>query len=52
MGRQLCKLNGVGVKRKASRRGSGAKNEEKEDGFGCILRGSGREFEARLEAGS
>ena len=37
MGRQLCKLNGVGVKRKASRRGSGAKNEDKEDGFGCIL---------------
>ena len=52
MGRQLCKLNGVAVNRKVSRRGSGAKNEDKEDGFGCILRGSGREFEARLEAGT
>jgi hypothetical protein len=52
VGRQLCKLNGVGAKRKASRRGSGAKNEDKEDGFGCSLGGSGREFEARLEAGS
>jgi hypothetical protein len=39
--RQLCKLNGVGLKRKASRRGSGAKNEDKEDGFGCILGGVG-----------
>ena len=38
MGRQLCILNGVEVKRKALRRGSGAKNEDKEDGFGCILR--------------
>jgi hypothetical protein len=52
MGRQLCKLNGVAVNRKISRRGNGAKNEDKEDGFGCILLGSGREFEARLEAGS
>ena len=41
MGRQLCKLNGVGVKRKASRRGSGAKSEDEEDGFAGILRGVG-----------
>jgi hypothetical protein len=41
VGGRLCKLNGVGVKRKASRRGSGAENEDKGDGFGCILRGVG-----------
>jgi hypothetical protein len=50
MGRQLCKLNGV-ADRKTSRRGNGVKNEDKEGGFGCILLGSGRKFEARLEAG-
>ena len=48
-GRQLCKLNGVGVMRKASGRGSGGNKREGRIGVVVVCVGLGREFEARLE---
>ena len=51
-GKQLCKFNGVGIRRKGFEKREWSKEENKEDGFGCSLRGSGREFEARWEIGS
>jgi hypothetical protein len=52
VGRHLCKLNGIGVMRKASGRGSGAKKRAGRIGLVVVCVGSGREFEARLEMGS
>ncbi len=52
MGRYLCKLNGVGVMRKASGRGIGTKKRAGRIGVVVVCVGLGREFEARLETGS
>jgi hypothetical protein len=52
MGRHLCKLNGVGVMRKASGRGSGAKKRAGRIGLVVVCVGSGQEFEVGLEMGS
>jgi hypothetical protein len=52
VGRHLCKFKGVEVRRKASRRGSGAKKSASRMGLVVVCVGSGREFEARLETGS
>jgi len=52
VGRQLCKLNGVGVMRKASGRWSGGNKGGGRIGLVVVCVGSGQEFEARLEMGS
>jgi len=52
VGKHLCKFNGVGVRRKASSRGSGAKKSTRRMGLVVVCVGSGREFEARWEIGS
>jgi len=52
VGRQLCKLNGVGVMRKASGRGRGVKNRQERIGVLVVCVGLGQEFEARFEMGS
>ena len=52
MGRHLCKLNSVGVMRKASGRGSGANKRAGRIGLVVVCGGLGREFGARLETGS
>ena len=51
-GRHLCKLNGVGVMRKASGRGRGVKNREERIGVLVVCVGLGQELEARFEMGS
>jgi hypothetical protein len=51
VGKHLCKFNGVGVKRKASSRGSGAKKSTRRMGLVVFSAGSEREFQGRLEAG-
>jgi len=52
VGRDLCKLNGIGVMRKASGRGSGANKRAGRIVLVVVCVGSGREFEAGLEMGS
>ena len=52
MGRHLCKLNGVGVMRKGSGRGSGVNKRAGRIGLVVVRVGSRREFETRLETGS
>src|ERR1700730_5322204 len=52
VGWHLCKLNGVGVMRKDSRRSSGAKKRAGRISLVVVCVGSGREFEARVETGS
>ena len=52
VGRHLCKLNGVGLTRKASGRGSGGKKGAGRIGLVVVCVGSGQEFEARFEMGN
>jgi len=51
VGRQLWKLNGVGVVRKASGRGREVSNREERIGVVAVWVGLGRELEARFEMG-
>jgi hypothetical protein len=50
--RRLCKLNGVGVMRKASGRGSAIKKRAGRIGVVGICAGLAREFEGNLKAGT
>ena len=52
MGRHLCKLNGVGMMRKASGRGSEIKKRAERIGLVVVCVGLGQELEARFEMGN